>query len=123
MLLPLQVKVDYRQVQPPGPSFARSATSQSAGANPGPACYNKGGEKPTVSDANLVLGYLNPDGLIGGKLPLNYKNAFNSIEKDIAKPLDIEVEKAADNLIEADDDFEHLQRHCPIPQLLWQAGC
>jgi len=68
---------------------------QSAGANPGPACYSKGGEKPTVSDANLVLGYLNPDGLIGGKLPLNYENAFNSIEKNIAKPLGMEVEKAA----------------------------
>ena len=68
---------------------------QSAGANPGPACYSKGGEKPTVSDANLVLGYLNPDGLIGGKLPLNYENAFNSIETNIAKPLGIEVEKAA----------------------------
>jgi len=68
---------------------------QSAGANPGPACYNKGGKKPTVSDANLVLGYLNPDGLIGGKLPLNYENAFNSIEKNIAEPLGIEVEKAA----------------------------
>ena len=68
---------------------------QSAGANPGPACYSKGGKKPTVSDANLVLGYLNPDGLIGGKLPLNYENAFSSIEKNIAKPLGMEVEKAA----------------------------
>ena len=68
---------------------------QSAGANPGPACYSKGGDKPTVSDANLVLGYLNPDGLIGGKLPLNYENAFSSIEKNIAKPLGMEVEKAA----------------------------
>ena len=68
---------------------------QSAGANPGPACYDNGGEEPTVSDANLVLGYLNPEGLIGGKLPLNYKNAFNSIKKNIAKPLDIEVQKAA----------------------------
>ena len=67
----------------------------SAGANPGPACYDNGGEKPTVSDANLVLGYLNPEGLVGGKLPLNYKNAFNSIEENIAKPLDIEVQKAA----------------------------
>ena len=67
----------------------------SAGANPGPACYDNGGEKPTVSDANLVLGYLNPEGLVGGKLPLNYKNAINSIEKNIAKPLDIEVQKAA----------------------------
>ena len=68
---------------------------QSAGADPGPACYNKGGNDPTVSDANLVLGYLNPDGLIGGKLPLNYKNAFNSIEEKIAKPLNLSVKKAA----------------------------
>ena len=68
---------------------------QSAGADPGPACYNKGGNDPTVSDANLVLGYLNPDGLIGGKLPLNYDNAFKSIEEKIAKPLNLSVEKAA----------------------------
>jgi len=68
---------------------------QSAGSDPGPACYNKGGNNPTVSDANLVLGYLNPGGLIGGKLPLNYENAFNSIQKKIAKPLNLSVEKAA----------------------------
>ena len=68
---------------------------QSAGADPGPACYNKGGNDPTVSDANLVLGYLNPDGLIGGKLPLNYENAFKSIKEKIAKPLNMSVEKAA----------------------------
>ena len=48
---------------------------QSAGADPGPACYDQGGDQPTVSDANLVLGYLNPDGLVGGRLPLNAKNA------------------------------------------------
>lgn len=68
---------------------------QSAGADPGPACYDKGGSNPTVSDANLVLGYLNPEGLIGGKLPLNYENAFKSIEEKIAKPLNLSVEKAA----------------------------
>ena len=68
---------------------------QSAGADPGPACYNKGGNDPTVSDANLILGYLNPEGLIGGKLPLNYENAFKSIEEKIAKPLNLSVEKAA----------------------------
>ena len=68
---------------------------QSAGSDPGPACYNKGGNNPTVSDANLVLGYLNPGGLIGGKLPLNYENAFISIQEKIAKPLNLSVEKAA----------------------------
>ncbi len=44
---------------------------QSAGSEPGPACYGQGGTEPTTSDANLVLGYLNPDGLLGGKLPLD----------------------------------------------------
>jgi N-methylhydantoinase A len=68
---------------------------QSAGAEPGPACYDKGGVKPTVSDANLVLGYLNPEGLVGGKLPLNFDKAYNSIENYIAKPLNLSVEKSA----------------------------
>ena len=68
---------------------------QSAGADPGPACYDKGGKKPTVSDANLILGYLNPDGLVGGKLPLNFNNAYEAIEKYIAKPLGLNVETAA----------------------------
>ena len=68
---------------------------QSSGSDPGPACYDKGGTEPTVSDANLILGYLNPDGLIGGRLPLNYENALKSIEEKIAKPLNMSVEKAA----------------------------
>ena len=68
---------------------------QSAGSDPGPACYDKGGAEPTVSDANLILGYLNPDGLIGGKLPLSYEKALKSIEEKIAKPLSLSVEKAA----------------------------
>jgi len=68
---------------------------QSAGSDPGPACYDKGGDKPTVSDANLILGYLNPEGLVGGKLPLNYNKAFEAIEQNIADPLDLSVEKSA----------------------------
>ena len=68
---------------------------QSSGSDPGPACYDKGGAEPTVSDANLILGYLNPDGLIGGRLHLNYENALKSIEEKIAKPLNMSVEKAA----------------------------
>ncbi len=68
---------------------------QSSGSNPGPACYDKGGEEPTVTDANLILGYLNPEGLIRGKLPLNYEKALKSIEEKIAKPLRISIEKAA----------------------------
>jgi N-methylhydantoinase A len=68
---------------------------QSAGSDPGPACYSRGGTNPTVSDANLVLGYLNPDGLIGGKLPLDKDLSYRAIEEKIARPLNISVEKAA----------------------------
>ncbi|MGZ5153236.1 MAG: hydantoinase/oxoprolinase family protein, partial [Burkholderiales bacterium] len=48
---------------------------RSAGAEPGPVCYDRGGTQPTVTDANLLLGYLNPGSLVGGDLKLNYKNA------------------------------------------------
>ncbi len=68
---------------------------QSAGSDPGPACYGQGGTSPTVSDANLVLGYLNPDGLIGGRLPLDYQKANDAIAKNLAKPLGLSVERAA----------------------------
>jgi N-methylhydantoinase A len=66
----------------------------SAGADPGPACYGHGGVLPTVTDANLVLGYLNPDGLLGGRLPLDQEQARKAI-KSIADPLGISVERAA----------------------------
>ena len=68
---------------------------QSAGSEPGPACYDQGGDKPTTTDANLVLGYLNPDGLVGGRLPLNVEKARRAIQTHLADRLDISVEKAA----------------------------
>lgn len=68
---------------------------QSAGSEPGPASYDQGGEKPTTTDANLVLGYLNPDGLVGGRLPLNVEKARRAIQTHLADPLGISVEKAA----------------------------
>ncbi len=67
---------------------------QSAGSEPGPACYGQGGTEPTTSDANLVLGYLNPDGLLGGKLPLDLEKAREAVKK-VADPLGISVERAA----------------------------
>ena len=72
---------------------------QSAGADPGPACYGKGGDVPTVTDANLVLGYLNPDYLLGGEIRLNIKFAERAIEKKIADPLGIEVYEAARSIL------------------------
>lgn len=68
---------------------------ESAGADPGPVCYDQGGTEPTVSDANLVLGNLNPDGLIGGRLPLNREKAYRAIKEKLADPLGLSVEKAA----------------------------
>ncbi len=68
---------------------------QSAGSEPGPACYDQGGEQPTTTDVNLVLGYLNPDGLVGGRLPLNRGKAEAAVKKHIAEPLGLSLEKAA----------------------------
>jgi N-methylhydantoinase A len=68
---------------------------QSAGSDPGPACYAQGGTEPTVSDANLVLGYLNPDGLLAGRLPLDRQAAYDAVKRRIADPLGLSVERAA----------------------------
>lgn len=68
---------------------------QSAGSEPGPACYGQGGERPTTTDANLVLGYLNADGLVGGRLPLDIEKSRSAIKTNLADPLGLSVEKAA----------------------------
>ncbi|WP_417267659.1 hydantoinase/oxoprolinase family protein [Celeribacter baekdonensis] len=68
---------------------------QSAGSEPGPACYGQGGERPTTTDANLVLGYLNADGLVGGRLPLDIEQSRSAIKTNLADPLGLSVEKAA----------------------------
>jgi N-methylhydantoinase A len=67
----------------------------SAGAEPGPACYGLGGERPTVTDANLVLGYLNPAALAGGALSLDPALAERAIERELARPLGISIAEAA----------------------------
>lgn len=68
---------------------------ESAGADPGPVCYGKGGSLPTVTDANVVLGYLDPDTVLGGSIRLNRAAAAEAIRREIAEPLGISVEKAA----------------------------
>ena len=68
---------------------------QSAGASPGPVCYDAGGAQPTVTDANVVLGYINPRHLVGGALPLRADKAHASIAQGIAGPLAMSVEQAA----------------------------
>ena len=68
---------------------------RSAGALPGPACYNQGGEEPTLTDCYVVLGYLNPDYLLGGDFKLSSEKAYQALESKIAKPLGMEVTEAA----------------------------
>lgn len=72
---------------------------QSAGAEPGPACYPKGGQAPTVTDADLTLGWLNPDYFLGGKVRLNPSSAAQAIAAKIAEPLGLELTAAADGII------------------------
>ena len=68
---------------------------QSAGSMPGPACYGRGGAEATVTDASIVLGYLNPDYFAGGSLVLDPRLSFQVVEEKIARPLGVTVEEAA----------------------------
>jgi len=72
---------------------------ESAGAHPGPACYGKGGTAPTVTDANLVLGRLQADAFLGGKMQLDTEAARSAV-KTIATPLGLSIEATAEGIIE-----------------------
>ena len=72
----------------------------SAGSEPGPVCYGRGGEEPTVTDANLVLGRLNPDYFVGGESRLHLEYAEKAIEEKIAGPLGLSTMEAAAGIIE-----------------------
>lgn len=74
-----------------GPDSARS--------DPGPACYGRGGDRPTVTDANLVLGRLNPDYFLGGEMTLYLDLAREAIRQHIAEPMGLSVEQAAGGII------------------------
>jgi len=67
----------------------------SAGADPGPACYGLGGSEPTVTDADLVLGYLDADYFLGGKMRLDRARAEEAIRKRVAEPLGVDLTRAA----------------------------
>lgn len=73
---------------------------QSAGAVPGPACYQRGGELPTVTDANVVLGYLNPGRLLGGAMTLDRQLAETAVRQHVADPLGIDVVRAALGIVQ-----------------------
>jgi len=73
---------------------------QSAGAEPGPICYRRGGTEPTITDANLVLGRLDPDDFLGGEMVLDAKAAALGIKQKIAGPLSLSVTAAAQAIID-----------------------
>jgi N-methylhydantoinase A len=93
--LPIQVPVvDLMEIGAGGGSIAKISKMgllqvgpESAGADPGPACYGRGGENPTVTDADLVLGYLDPDYFLGGTMPLDKAVSEHALEEKVAKPL------------------------------------
>jgi N-methylhydantoinase A/acetophenone carboxylase len=68
---------------------------RSAGSYPGPVCYDLGGTEPTVTDADVVLGYIAPDGYFGGRMPLDRDKAVEAVRARIAEPLGVSVDEAA----------------------------
>lgn len=99
MMLPV---VDTVEVGSGGGSIARvddtgslKVGPVSAGADPGPACYAKGGTEPTVTDANLLLGRLDPAQFLGGEMPLDIQAAREAIHRSVAQPLGISDTEAA----------------------------
>jgi N-methylhydantoinase A/oxoprolinase/acetone carboxylase beta subunit len=68
---------------------------RSSGSYPGPVCYDLGGTDPTVTDADVVLGYIAPDGYFGGKMPLDREKAVEAVRTKIAEPLGVSVDEAA----------------------------
>jgi N-methylhydantoinase A len=100
--LPMNIQaIDLVEIGAGGGSIARAALGviavgpQSASSVPGPVCYGRGGTAPTVTDANLVLGYLNADYFAGGSMTLDAAAAARAIEDTVARPLGLSLEDAA----------------------------
>ena len=101
--LPIQVPVvDLMEIGAGGGSIAKMSKMgllqvgpESAGADPGPACYGRGGGNPTVTDADLLLGYLDPDYFLGGTMPLDREASEKAMAAKVAGPLGTSVEEAA----------------------------
>jgi N-methylhydantoinase A/oxoprolinase/acetone carboxylase beta subunit len=105
--LPVRVPmVEIRTIGAGGGSIARvlpgnqiKVGPESAGARPGPVCYSRGGTEPTVTDANLALGRLDPAFFLGGAMPLDLAAARNAIQTRIAAPLGLEPDAAAAGIL------------------------
>jgi N-methylhydantoinase A len=88
---------------------------QSAGASPGPVCYGRGGTEPTVTDADLVLGYISPDYFLGGRMKLDVDAARQAIEERIAKPLGLDTIEAASGIFRiANNSMSNAIRHVTV---------
>ena len=72
---------------------------RSAGADPGPVCYGKGGDEPTVTDANLLLGRINPDFFLGGGIRLDGASAKKVVQTRVAEPLGMTLEQACEGIL------------------------
>lgn len=77
---------------------------ESAGSEPGPACYQRGGERPAITDADLVLGKLDPDNFAGGKIKLSTDKAAAAISRDVGSPLKLDTSAAAFGIVEVVDE-------------------
>ncbi len=77
---------------------------ESAGSEPGPACYNRGGTRPAVTDADLVLGKLDPDNFAGGSIPLNAKRSSEALQNHLGKVLLMDAQEAAFGVAEVVDE-------------------
>jgi N-methylhydantoinase A len=95
--------IDLAEVGAGGGSIARVDASgglavgpASAGADPGPACYARGGAEATLTDANVVLGNLSPSALLGGAMPISAAAARKALAAKVARPLRLDLEQAAD---------------------------
>ena len=105
--LPVRVPmIEIRTIGAGGGSIARVNPNgrvrvgpESAGADPGPVCYGKGGTEPTVTDANLLLGRLDPAYFLGGKMPLDLDAARKAIGAKLAAPLGLGIERAVSGII------------------------
>lgn len=80
------------------------AGPESAASEPGPACYQRGGERPTITDADLVLGKLDPDNFAGGKIRLSTESAVKAIARDVGDRLQLEPLAAAFGVVEVVDE-------------------
>ena len=110
--LPLRIPViEMVEIGAGGGSIARvdalkriTVGPDSAGADPGPACYSRGGQAPTVTDADLVLGRIDPTGFSGGRMALDHAAATAALRRDVAEPLGLALELAALGVSEIVDE-------------------